>query len=190
MVPPVGPRSYGTSTRATNSAWVSTIYRDLEVAAQRVVLQSVVEDDDVALRVRLAQRGDHRGAIGPDPHRATGAARHQHRLVADFGGIGSERHAARRGDGAQIPARDDRRRPALRLEQLGDVDGERRLARAAHREVANGDHRHAGARARQQAQPVQRAPREHGGAKHETQRPQQPADGVLPVPERREEARD
>jgi hypothetical protein len=69
--------------------------RDLEVAAQPVMLQAVVEDEHVDIGVRLAQRRDHAQAIGPDPHRAAAAPRKQHRLVAHLGGIRSDGSGAR-----------------------------------------------------------------------------------------------
>ena len=61
-------------------------HRDLEVSLQRVMLQSVVGDDHVAIRMRREQcprRGD-AVAADPDRHRVGGD---EQGLVADFGGI-------------------------------------------------------------------------------------------------------
>ena len=57
---------------------------DLDVAREAIVLQAVIEDDDVDLRVRSAQRRDHCDAVGAHPHRAAAAAGEHDRLVANL----------------------------------------------------------------------------------------------------------
>src|SRR3954469_17863163 len=58
---------------------------NFKVALKRIVLQTVITDDDVALRVSRNERLRGGNAITPDPDRATASSRQQYRLIArDF----------------------------------------------------------------------------------------------------------
>src|SRR6185295_17933322 len=104
------------------------------------------------------------------------------RLVADFVGLRGYRGRPRRAARAAITARDDRRRPAMRLEEFGDPQHERRLAAAADAEVADDDHRNAGVHASQNPRAEKKPPHQHQESEHEARRPQQPREGAAAVP--------
>ena len=112
------------------SARSPSIDGDLDVARERVVLQAVVGDHDVARRVR--SRAAARAAATRSRATATGqpGAREQQRLVADArrdrrpGAHDGARRRVRRA----VAAADDARVPAARGERVDERDHERRLA--------------------------------------------------------------
>src|SRR5919198_2089825 len=155
---------------------------DLDVAAQPIVLQPIVEHEHVDILVHRAKPLDHRDTIGADPDRAAAAPREHDRLIADLLGLRGDGGGARRPGGRALAARHDRRSPAFALEVLGDPDDERRLAAAAGHEIADDDHRNAGMRARQQPQRVQQPSHCDSEAKHQAQRPQRPGERAATIP--------
>ena len=75
-------------------------------------------------------------------------ARQQQRLVADLRGrVGMRIDHFRTGEAAAIAAAQTKRPLAGRLQHFGEHHRGRRLAGAAEREIADAQHRHAGARA-------------------------------------------
>ena len=60
------------------------LHRDLNIAAQRVMLQAVVGDQDIDVRVGRQERPARLETLAPDEDRHPGPARDQERLVADF----------------------------------------------------------------------------------------------------------
>ena len=95
------------------------LHRNLEVSPKTVMLQPVVADDDVAIRMLAEQLGTGGCAIAPDPHRATAARGEQQRLVADASGVVVTEDCARPRVGAAVTAAQDRRSPALPLQFRG-----------------------------------------------------------------------
>src|SRR5467141_141355 len=126
-------------------------------------------------------RGDSH-SVWADPNRATAAAGENDRLVTDLGGLVGYAGRAGRIDLRAVAARHDARRPALRFQEFGDPEHERRLAAAADREVADDDHRDARMPGAQDSQPVQDPAAENDDAKQKADRPQQPGDGAAAIP--------
>ena len=131
----------GRETPAVSEAAFAVDYHDVEVAAQREVLKTIVADNNVAtMRVDEHLRAAH--AIRPDYHRHPAAAENQDRLVADFGGGGGFIHLARPASGAPaIPARDYSRRHSPAFQVLNQLDQQRGFAGAANADIADYDQR-------------------------------------------------
>src|SRR6267142_3213866 len=157
-------------------------HRNLEIAQQQVVLQPIVEYQHVNVIMRGAQgRGDSQ-AVRADPNRATAAAGENNRLVTDLGGLVGYGGRAGRIDLRAVAARHDARRPALRFQEFGDPEHERRLAAAADREVADDDHRDAGMLRLQEPELEEEAAYENRCPEQQADRPQQPGDGAAAIP--------
>ena len=133
--------------------------RDLDVAREPVVLQAVVAQHDVARRMRCEQAARRGDAVAADPHRdsrrrrAAAARRRRRRGSSLDAHLARALLACRRGRGSRCRACGPARASASRQR-----DDQRRLARAAHGDVADDDDRHADARAPQHAAPIERAP--------------------------------
>ncbi len=92
---------------------------DLDIARKPVMLQPVIADDDVAVRLHAEHPGASGCAIAPDPHRAAAAHCKQQRLVANASGVVVSKDCARSRVGAALTAAQDRRSPALPLQFRG-----------------------------------------------------------------------
>lgn len=117
-------------------------HQNLEVPPQRIVLQTVITDNDIAITLADEYRSS-LAAVGAGSDGAATAARQQHCLVADF------RRIAGGGDSARpiprtssVSAREDAGSPALFGEPLHEPQDQRRLAGAADRQVAHDDDRY------------------------------------------------
>ncbi len=143
--------------------------RDLDVARERVVLQSVVGDDHVDVRVRREQRRAprRRGRRRPRPARRSprgSAARRRRRARRR-----RDRPRARRVAAAAVAAADDPGTPAALAQRFDERDDERRLARAAGGDVADDDHRNAATGTRcSSAAPIRHAAQRGHSAEHAT----------------------
>ena len=130
------------------------------------MLQAVVADDHVHLRVGSAQAPCGLRSLAADPCRRGGGARDERGLVANFGGRRVGAHCARGIAAAAVAARDHARVPSASTQRAHQRDHGGRLASTADDEVADNDHRNwqrlrLGARLRQSKQasvkPRQRA---------------------------------
>src|SRR5690606_4714977 len=131
---------------------------DLDVAAQGVMLQAVVADDDVAAGIR--ERPGSGSAVAVNPHRGPGAGGDEDGFVTALARIGIRLHPAREPVVlAPIAAAGHAGGPALGAQALDQGDGKGGLAAAAGNEVADDDHRHVNATAALQALVVQPAAR-------------------------------
>ena len=149
----VGPRKLGGERRPQRTCRKHARVTDAappvddgqgEILDERSILQTVVHDDDAgAVRARRLRAGDavarHHGRRGAAPaatprRRPARRCRHEHRPL-------------RTGEAAAIAAAQTKRPFAGRLQHFGQHHRGRRLARAAEREIADAQHRHAGARA-------------------------------------------
>ena len=104
------------------------------------MLQAIVADDDVGLRMRLQQCVAGSEAIASDHDRRAGAAGEHERLVAGAWRVGHL--CIDLDDGVAAPAvaaRDDAGRPPLRAQRGDDGDDRGRLAGPADHEVADDD---------------------------------------------------
>src|SRR5467141_2279534 len=126
-------------------------------------------------------RGDSH-SVWADPNRATAAAGENDRLVTDLGGLIGYGGRAGRIDLRAVAARHDARRPALRFQEFGDPEYERRLPVAADREVADDDYRDARMHRLQEPQLEQQAAYEDHCPEQEADRPQQPGHGAAAIP--------
>ena len=132
-----------------------SIDRDFDVARERVVLQAVVADDDIAFGMRREQGMCGSGALGADPHRTGATAREQHRFVTDHAWIAVDRGTLRPAGTAAVAAADYARVIAAFTQQLGEPDHERSFAGAADADIADHDYRHRHACHRQHAGTVE-----------------------------------
>ena len=114
---------------------------DLEVAAEGVMLESVIGQDEVD--VPLGEQGARGfGAAREHPDRAAGAAGHEHGLVAGQSGRRVGAHLQRvRQPAAAVAAADDAGPVASLAQEIGQPERQRRLAGAAHGKVADHHHR-------------------------------------------------
>jgi hypothetical protein len=118
---------------------------DLDVAAEREVLQPVVGDDGVDAVVGLQQGMGGGHAIAADDHRHARAPREKQRFVADVVRCVVRCHPPGHVVGRAAPAvatRDDARHAPRCTQRLDDREHGRRLAGAADEQVADDDHRH------------------------------------------------
>ena len=130
------------------------------------MLQAIVGEHHVALRMRGQQRVDRGDAIASDPDRQRVGSKQQ-RFVTHDGGIIPWRDRARCARGSAVAAADDARMPAGLLERGRERAGKRRLARAPDEDAADDDHWHANCRAAQHPRAVRGAPDRDERAKHE-----------------------
>ena len=143
------------------------------------MLQAVVAHQHVDLAMRFEQRARSGRAIGADEDGHAGAARDQHRLVAEVLGcrdVGIDaRNAERIGLAARhaaVTARDHARIPSTRLQRLEDREHDRRLPRPADAHVADDDHGHARFPLRQDAGAIQEPADRDRGSEHDRERQQ------------------
>src|SRR5690606_38174862 len=127
---------------------------DLDVAAQAVVLEAVVADDDVAAGFDQGACGGE--AVAVDAHPGAGAVGDEDGFVAAVAGVGAgfDPQGAL-GVFAAIAAAGDAGGPAGGAQAFDHGDGERGLAAAAGDEVADDDDRGFGAAAAAQALAVE-----------------------------------
>ena len=139
------PQRAGRDHLAVADAAPGVDHQHREILGQRRILKPVIHDDDAGAGGDCeARAGNARSR-----HHGRRRARQQQRLVADLGrtmpgGIDRERT----GKLAAIAAAEERGPLAGRHEHAGDRKRGRRLAGAADGQIADADHRHAGARPR------------------------------------------
>ncbi len=156
---------------------------DLHVTRQGQVLEAVVADQHVDLRVRRQQRLASLCPPGGHEDRHTGGTGDQQRFVTHFGcRAGGHQHRAHLAALAAVAARDDAGPPAGRLQVAHQGDGHGGLAGAAGDHVAHHDDGHRQARAGQHARRIQRAAQGRQPSVGQGQGPEQPCQrpAVLP----------
>jgi hypothetical protein len=135
-------RPGGQAARVAGAALVE--HRDLDAAGEPRVLQPVVADHDVDLRMRGQQRRYRLRTLARRRHRAAGASRQQHGFVAVLDRVVVGADQASIAASRAVAAGDDARRPAALHERFGERHDERRLAGAAGNEIADDDDRDRG----------------------------------------------
>jgi len=155
---------------------------NFEIARQRIVLQAIVAQKQIALRMRTQQRGGCFEALPAGEDRNVGAAREQHGFVAGDGRI------AVRADfldlfSTTVAARDDARVIAVVLEKFREPGHQRSLSGTADRDVAYDHHRHAHAQAASPSRPIQRSARGSDCGKYQTQWVENYVRGTHAVPQ-------
>lgn len=123
------------------------------------MLQAVVGNEDIDVRMRFDQRLRRRDAVRADEYRRVRAPRDQQRFVADLLGGEACRDARRLGDLRAVTARDHAGLESGGAQRLDERDDGRRLARSADGHVAHDDHRRAHFDALHPAEVVEGAPR-------------------------------
>ena len=172
------PQRSGGQARGVAQPAKPVHHGDFDIAAQAVVLQAVVAEDDVAI-VGLEQRPRRRHPIRPHHHRTAAAPRQQHRLVADFARIAVGTDSARPfGRPAAVATTDHAGFVAGFAQQFHQPRHQRGLARAADADVADHDDRDAEAHALQYPVLVQEAPRSGRRAEQQAERPEQHGDQI------------
>ena len=134
------------------------------------MLQAVVADDHVDVRMRGAQRLRGRDAIRADPDGRTGAACDQERFVAARAGARRGCDGGRRLHVRTVAARHDAGREAGRAQRVDECDHGRRLAGAADGHVADHDDGHADVDRLLPALRVGGAPQRRAYAEHARER--------------------
>ena len=115
---------------------------DFDVARQRVVLQPVVTQQQVAFRVGFEQGSASGCAITTHHNRQCRVTGNQHRFVAYLIGVAVGVNHGRLGGAATITTADNARMVAQLAQPPGKMDGERGFAGAANADVANHHHRY------------------------------------------------
>ena len=114
----------------------------MRIALQRVVLQAVVADDDVHLRMGLQQASRRRHAIAANEHRHLAAQLQQQGLVANFNGRRGGVALLHRVSVPTVATRNNAGAKAVPLQQRHHRHHRGRFASAADDEIAHHDHRH------------------------------------------------
>jgi len=160
------------TTRAVDHA-------DFDVACQRVMLQTIVGDQHVASGIQQqARRGR---PLAPDRHRHAAGA-DQAGFVADLGRVRPVVQQHRFAPAAAMAAADDAGTVATLAQCCGQRDGQRRLAGAAHAEVADHDDRRRQPYAAQCTDPVEPAAQTHRRAVQRRHRPCPPRRTGIAIP--------
>ena len=115
---------------------------DFDIAPQAVMLQAIVADNDIAIRMGGEQRISCRDAIAADKKSDLGARRNQHRFIADFDRIAQRPDLERAALGPTIAAADHARHVARKAQLLDQPDDKRCFAAAADADIADDDDRH------------------------------------------------
>ena len=115
-------------------------HAEFNIAVQRVVLQTVIGNDDVSVRERLEKQPPRRDSVAADSHRRGGLAGNQKRFVAGRGCARVRCHELHSVGFPSIAAADDARLPAALHETAGNGNRDRSLPRAADIDVPDNDH--------------------------------------------------
>src|SRR6185369_6969389 len=114
--------------------------RDFEIPLKAVVLQTVVAQDEVAAGIGGAQGAGRGGAIGADPHRASGSLGKQQRLVADPLGLVADRDRPGRNVRPAVSAAEYARPQPLSPQGVAKRKDQRRFSRTSSCQVADDDY--------------------------------------------------
>ncbi|TLD44951.1 MAG: hypothetical protein FAZ92_02784 [Accumulibacter sp.] len=144
---------------------------------QAIVLQTIVGDDHIAVRMRCKQGMPGGNPIGADEHWHAAAPRQQKRLIADYCRLRIGGNRVYRPRRTAMSATDDPRPPAGLAQVANDPEDQRGLAAATDGQVADDHHRHRQAGGCQQAGAVEPPPQPDQRAEQPGKRQQRPESG-------------
>jgi len=111
--------------------------RDFHISLQPVMLQTIIAQHNIALRVGLQRRLSSGNPICSHPHGANFASSHQQWLVPDLRGRAGREYRLRIFAGAAITSADDERKPAPLDQLLRQGKRKRRFSGATDTDVAD-----------------------------------------------------
>ncbi len=161
----------------------SVHHHQLDVAGQRIVLQTVVGDDDIHLTA-LLQQSYRVGPFRGNHHRTAAAPGNQHRLISGLrSGASLIQPIGVMGRLATITTAHHPGTIATGLQLLHQPDHHRRLAVAPHRNIAHHDHPQGGAIPPAPAVTIGIAAAAADDGKQQGKGGQQPAPATFAIPE-------
>ena len=137
------------------------------------MLQAIVADDDVDVRVQAQQflAGGH--SITPHDHRRTGAQAQQQRFIAAACSGRVRLHVDKSRVNTPVPARNDSGVETLFAQQANDGHHRGGLARAAGNQITDHDHRYRQKVRTKHTHPIEAGSQRGQQAKHRSHRKQQ-----------------
>src|ERR1700674_106032 len=137
---PFAQRASGKQEAVTDAAF-AVEYDNFHIALQAMVLQPVVGDDDIYLRLRGEQTPSSSDTIVSHPDWASAAPRQQDRLVTYFARRRVHGDFARRARATSVPATDDAGPVAVIPQETGQPEHQWSLAAATNGNAPNDDDR-------------------------------------------------
>ena len=121
---------------------LSVDQRNRQILGNRCILQAIIHDDDARLAAARLDGDDARAPVVRDERRRD-AGKQQRLISVKPRGAGRDLDPCRPGRAPTVAACQEDGPLAAREQQPGDVNGKRRLARAAGREIADANDRQA-----------------------------------------------